>query len=257
MNRGQKAFAVSGSASGMGAAVKGRLEETGARVIGVDTHDCDVEADLRSEGGRRLAVESVTELAGGALDGAVACAGLGPHVVPASDIVRVNYFGAISFLEGLLPALQKGESPAAVAIASNSASLTPKHDGLLERLADDDEAGAASLADKVGGVTSYGMSKLALTRRLRRISADWGRCGVRLNAVAPGPIDTPMLAGILSDEALRPLVEGLPIPLGRNGSAEEVAAAVSFLLDPACRYVHGSVLFVDGGSDALIRPDSV
>ena len=100
------------------------------------------------------------------------------------------------------------------------------------------------------------MSKLALTRALRRRAGTWAAEGVRLNAVAPGPVDTPLLAGSLADETLGPLVEALPVPLRRRATANEIAAAVGFLLDPAQGYVHGSILFVDGGSDALLRPDS-
>jgi len=73
--------------------------------------------------------------------------------------------------------------------------------------------------------------------------------------VAPGPVDTPLLAGGLEDPVLGPLIEALPVPMGRRATPAEIAAAIGFLLDPANSFVHGSVLFVDGGSDALLRPD--
>ena len=101
------------------------------------------------------------------------------------------------------------------------------------------------------------MSKLALTRAMRRRVGAWGRAGVRLNAVAPGPVDTPLLTGGLEDPVLGPLIEALPVPMGRRANPAEIAAAIGFLLDPANGYIHGSVLFVDGGSDALFRPDSL
>jgi NAD(P)-dependent dehydrogenase (short-subunit alcohol dehydrogenase family) len=75
--------------------------------------------------------------------------------------------------------------------------------------------------------------------------------------VAPGPIDTPLLAGGLDDPVLGPLIEALPVPVGRRGTPVEIARAVEFLLDPANGFVHGSILFVDGGSDAMLRPDSL
>jgi NAD(P)-dependent dehydrogenase (short-subunit alcohol dehydrogenase family) len=246
---------VSGSASGIGLAVRERLERSGLRVLGVDLTDAEVVADLSTAGGRREAVEKTTELAGGHLDGLVACAGLGPHVKPFEAIVRVNYFGALAYLDGLLPALARGEAPAAVAISSNGATLTPKNQALVDVLLTDDEDGACALAETLDGATVYGMSKLAMTRGLRRRTQTWADQGVRLNAVAPGPVDTPLLRASLADKTLGPLVEALPVPVGRRATAAEIAGAVGFLLDPVNGFVHGSLLFVDGGSDALFRPD--
>lgn len=225
--------------------------------MGVDLHDADVVADLSTRAGRDAAVAAVVDLAGGRLDGVVACAGLGPHVQPVENIVRVNYYGALSFLDGLLPILGGGDAPAAVVMASNGATLTPPHAQLVDIVLSGDEEGAATLASSLDGATVYGMSKLALTRAVRRRTATWAAAGVRLNAVAPGPVDTPLLAGSLADEVLGPLVESLPVPLGRRATAAEIAAAVAFLLDPANGFIHGSVLFVDGGSDALLRPDAI
>jgi NAD(P)-dependent dehydrogenase (short-subunit alcohol dehydrogenase family) len=248
---------VTGSASGMGAAVRQRFERAGMRVIGIDLRAAEVQADLGTDEGRASAVASASELSGGQIDGIVTAAGLGPQVSPVADIMRVNYFGTTIVLDGLLPLLQEGEAPAAVLFASNAASLTPQHPRLVEELANDNEEGAAKLAEKLPGVTVYGTSKLALVRTMRRRVAAWAEAGVRLNAVAPGPIDTPMLEGIMADSEVGPLVEALPVPLSRRGAPHEVASAVAFLLDPANGYIHGSVLFVDGGSDALLRPDAI
>ena len=255
--RRRRTVAVTGSASGIGAAVRARIEHSGARVIGVDLRDADVAADLSTPPGRDAAVAAVAEQCQGRLDGVVVCAGLGPHVSPASAIARVNYFGATAVLDGLLEALEHGEAPAAVALASNSASLTPVDASLLDAFMAGDEDRAAALADELPGATVYGVSKLALVRAVRRRAQPWGRVGVRLNAVAPGPVDTPLLRASLADATLGPLVDALPIPLARRAAPEEIAAAVGFLLDPANGYVHGSILFVDGGSDAMLRPDAL
>jgi len=224
-------------------------------VIGIDLHDADVTADLSGREGREQATAGVAELSGSCLDGAVACAGLGPQTQPSALISSVNYFGALSVLDGMLALLAAGEAPAAVAISSNAASLTPPHQELLQLLLDDDEDQASACAATLDGSTVYGTSKLALTRAIRRRAGPWGDAGVRLNALAPGPVDTPLLKGGLEDPVLGPLIEALPVPVGRRASATEIAAAVGFLLDPANGFVHGSVLFVDGGSDALLRPD--
>lgn len=255
--RHRRTVAVTGAASGIGAAVRRRFEHSGTRVIGVDLHDADVVADLGTESGRSAALSAVIGAADGRIDGVVACAGLGPQTRPTEAIAAVNYFGALAFLDGLLPALAEGEAPSAVAISSNSAGITPANDALLAALAAGDEPLAAKTAAGLDGATVYGMSKLALARAVRRRAGTWGAAGVRLNAVAPGPIDTPLLRGSLDDPVLGPLVDALPVPLGRRGAPEEIAAAVAFLLDPANGFVHGSVLFVDGGTDALLRPEAL
>jgi len=255
--RARRTIVVTGAASGIGAATYARYQKSGARVVGIDLHDSDITADLGVPEGRHDAVSAVAERCGGRLDGAVVCAGLGPQCTPVECIPSVNYFGALEVLDGLLPLLAEGEAPAAVAIASNAAGLTPADATLLERLQAGDEAGARAAAATLDGATVYGTGKLALARSLRRRAGAWGAHGVRLNAVAPGPVDTPLLAGGLEDPVLGPLIEALPVPLGRRATPQEIAGAVAFLLDPAHGYVHGAVLFVDGGTDALLRPDAV
>ena len=248
---------MTGAASGIGAAVAARVARSGAAVVGVDLAGTDVEADLATAEGRQAAVSAVAERCGGRLDGLVVAAGIGPQVFPTGPIVAVNYFGALAVLDGLLGVLSAGDAPAAVVLASNSAGITPPDPVLLGLLAEGDEAAATARADELDGATVYGMSKLALARAVRRRARLWGEAGVRVNAVAPGPVDTPLLRGTLADPRLGPAVEALPIPLGRRASAEEVASTVSFLLDPANGYVHGAVLFVDGGTDAELRPDAL
>jgi len=253
--RRRRTIVVTGSASGIGAEVRKRFERSGAKVIGIDLRSADVAADLSTGEGRSTAIAAVTEAAGGAIDGLVACAGLGPQFQPTDQIVRVNYFGALSTLDGLLPLLAHGEAPAAVAISSNAASLTPPDHALLDALVNGDEDAASARCGALDGATVYGTGKLALTRALRRRAGTWGEAGVRLNALAPGPVDTPLLHGGLEDPVLGPLIDALPVPVGRRATPQEIAGAVAFLLDPVNGFVHGSVLFVDGGSDALLRPE--
>lgn len=254
-----RVVALTGSASGIGGAVKRRLEGEGAQVIGVDLRDAEVIADLATREGRARACDEVAQRAGGALDGLVACAGLGPQVQPTSLLVSVNYFGATGVLDGLRPLLAAGRAPAAVAISSNSATISPGSDGEIAAacLAGDEEA-ACRLALASDGGTAYAAGKLALARYVRRNAPGpaWAGSGIRLNAVAPGAVRTPLLQAGLDDPVFGPAIRGFPIPLGGFGSPEHVASAVAFLLGEEGAFCCGSVLYVDGGSDALLRGDA-
>ena len=257
-----RTVAVTGSASGIGAAVRTGLEAAGDRVIGVDLHDAEVIADLSRPAGRAAAVAAVTAACGGSLGALVACAGVGPHVRTPQTIASVGYFGAVELLDALLDVLAAGSrpgehGPGAVVIASNSAPMIPADQRLIDALLAGDEHAAAAAAAALDGATVYAVTKRALTRAVRLRAGSWGERGVRINAVAPGPVETPLLRATLDDPVLGPLTTALPVPLGRRAAPAEIAHAVAFLLDPASGYIHGSVLFVDGGTDALLRPDAI
>jgi len=248
--------AVTGSASGIGAAVRRRLAASGDRVVGVDLHDAEVEADLSNPEGRRAAVAGILEASGGRLDRAVLCAGLGGHIRDLPRVASVNYFGAVDLLDGLQPALAGGERPAAVVIASNSAQFArfEEHPFVLALL-DHDEARARAIVAQENGFLAYSGSKHALARAVRRRAKAWGKAGIRLNAVAPGPIETPLLQSTRDDPVLGKGLASLDIPLGRTGTPEEIAGLVAFLLGPEAAFMHGSIVYMDGGNDAVWRPD--
>ena len=118
-------YAISGSASGMGAATRRRLEAAGHEVVGIDRRDAEVIADLGTTEGRAGAVAAVIDAAGGVLDGAVSAAGLGPPVA-GELIARVNYFGSVALLEGLRPTLAASGAAQVVQFGSNSSTTTPQ-----------------------------------------------------------------------------------------------------------------------------------
>lgn len=252
-----RTIVVTGSASGMGAATKARLEAAGDRVVGVDLKDADVTADLGTVDGRQEAIERIGDLAGGTLDGLVTWAGLpGLTDRPGSLLVSVNYFGTVVLLEGLRPLLAKGDRPAAVAISSNSTTIQPGLPlAVTEACLSGDEAAACAAGDEAGSLNVYPASKLAIARWVRRNAPAWAAEGITLNAVAPGAVETPLLQASRSDVTVGELVDQLPIPVGRPGTADELAAFVQFLFGPDARFFCGSVLFVDGGTDALLRAD--
>jgi NAD(P)-dependent dehydrogenase (short-subunit alcohol dehydrogenase family) len=92
---------------------------------------------------------------------------------------------------------------------------------------------------------------------MRRNSTSYAGDGVRINAVAPGITKTPLSDKIYEDPDLRQAMIdfGNSVPLGSIGNPEQIANAVCFLLSPQADFMCGSVVFVDGGHDAMLRPD--
>lgn len=241
---------VTGSASGIGAAVRRRLLDDGHDVVGVDLRDADLEVDLSTAQGRAHVADSC-----GDLDGAVLCAGLAALTGrPSSLLVSVNYFGSVGLLERLRPRLARPAS--VVLLSSNSVSIQPGwSQDLVKVLLDGSEEQARELADSLEPLGVYPATKAAVTRWMRRSAASWVADGIRLNAVAPGFISTAMTQGVSDDPSYGRFMGQLDIPFGRPGQPEEVAAAIRFLLSDQARYVVGSTLFVDGGLEVSLRAD--
>jgi 3alpha-hydroxysteroid 3-dehydrogenase len=250
-------YAVTGSARGIGGAIRARLEAGGHDVIGVDLAGQEVEADLSTPDGRAAAIAAVTDLADDTLDGLVVCAGLPPTFQPVETVAQVNYFGAVELLDGLRPLLERAEAGSAVAISSNSLGTVPDADEpLIGPLLAGDVDAAVAAAAALHGTQVYGMSKRALARAVRHRAPTWAEAGVRLNAVAPGATQTALFQETLDDPEIGRFVADFPIPVGRRGNVDDIAQAVWFVLVEAT-FMVGSVLFVDGGSDAELRPDVV
>ena len=249
---------VTGSASGIGAATCEALIAAGKNILGVDLAGADVSADLSTSGGRKKAVEEILDRTNGVLDGLVCCAGLGPTANPVSLIAAVNYFGVTELLDGLFPALQKGCDPAAVVVASNSIShlnASWLDSPLGKALLDGDEAMALELANSSESEhIVYAGSKFAMTCYARSLAQSWGKSGVRLNVVAPGAVETPLLQAGLDDPRFGQAIREFLPPMGRRADPAEIADLITFMMSSQASYIHGSVYFVDGGIDAVQRP---
>ncbi|MFJ1337901.1 SDR family oxidoreductase [Pseudomonas caricapapayae] len=248
--------AISGSASGIGAAVSASLRAAGHRVIGIDRTNAEVLADLSTADGREAAIAAVLEQCDGVLDGLVCCAGVGVTAPSCGLILSVNYFGVSQLLDGLAPALAKGNQPAALVIGSVAATQPGvEQQPMTEVLLAGNEADACALADSLGQPHfAYACSKYAITQHARRLTKPWAQQGIRLNVVAPGAVQTPLHQASLDDARFGKAVREFVAPLGRSGTPEEIAALVAFLQSPQAAFIHGSVVFIDGGMDAMVRP---
>ena len=95
---------------------------------------------------------------------------------------------------------------------------------------------------------AYGTSKGALIHLTKQQACELGNAGIRVNAIAPGPVQTEMAKQVHSTSIISDYFDA--IPLNRYGTPEEIAAAVGFLCSAAASYINGQVLAVDGGFDA-------
>lgn len=252
-----KTFVVSGAASGIGAATTALLRTQGDRVITVDLRDADVVADLSTPAGRSVAVAGVEQLTD-VVDGLVPCAGIaGASGVDSAVVVSVNFFGAVALVRGLRSRLAAARGASVVLLASNSITAMP---GWRTSVADlclaDDEEAARTDAREADSVLVYPATKAALAWWARRegVTDRWIGAGIRLNAVAPGVVATSMTDRLRADPVYGPFVDSYPTAIDRPGRPEEVAALIAFMLSDAGSLIVGSVMYADGGTDAILNP---
>ena len=245
----RRAAFVTGASQGIGAAVALALARDGFDVAVSSTRPdklSEVLSKIEAAGARAVPValdvrepegieRAMAEVLGtcGRLDVLVNNAGV-PLTKPALDVTAaewasvldVNLKGTFFMSQQMGRHLVKSGRPGCVV------SIASTH-------------GLVALAQR----SAYGIAKAAVIHMTRMLAIEWAEHGIRVNAVAPGRVDTPSRAGSLAKPGYREAALGR-IPLRRFGTAEEVAAAVSYLVSPAAAYVTGQTLVLDGGLTA-------
>lgn len=228
---------VTGAASGIGRAVAARLSTEGAAVVGLDLREAEtdvavVETDVRDAGSVARAFAETPAILGGAATVLVQCAGVyrvrALDEMPLQewrDVLDVNLTGV------LLCARAAADQARAAGHGLSIVNLAA-----IEATSSDWEEPCAAYAASKAGVC-------ALTRAM---AGEWAADGIRVNAVAPGMIDTPMLR-IMDDPVAGELAIRATVPLARLGQAAEIAAVACFLASTDASYVTGTTVTADGG----------
>jgi NAD(P)-dependent dehydrogenase (short-subunit alcohol dehydrogenase family) len=116
------------------------------------------------------------------------------------------------------------------------------------------DASVAVISSQIGLVghargAAYAASKAALNGMVRSLALEWASEGIRVNAIGPGPVETPMVASTMADPQALSAMQA-SIPMGRLGQAEEIGEVVSFLLSRRASFITGQILCADGGFTA-------
>jgi NAD(P)-dependent dehydrogenase (short-subunit alcohol dehydrogenase family) len=249
-----KTAAITGAASGIGLCTASRLAGEGWTVFGLDVGQDRLDAARDSIGDKfhpitcdvtdAKRIASVFQEIGAAaakLDALICCAGVlrvGPLAEMAVEdfdqVFAVNTRGLWLCAREALPLLRRAatkDAPARIVLLSSIAALRPKI-----------MSGA------------YSASKAAVSQLTRIMAVEWAASHVLVNAIAPGTVDTPMVQAVMHPGANSGYTTSGTSPLGRVAEPDDIADVIGFLLSPAARYVTGTTIPVDGGTQAAFVP---
>jgi NAD(P)-dependent dehydrogenase (short-subunit alcohol dehydrogenase family) len=244
-----KVAVVTGAAGGIGAATVDAFRREGATVVGVDLHhgapgDLALAVDVTDEPAVEQMYAQVAQQYG--------------HVDILFNNAGISPDDDTSVLDTTLEAWQRVQD-----VNLKSVFLCCKH-GIPRLLENDPPArgsviNTASFVAVMGAATSqisYTASKGGVLAMSRELGVELARRGVRVNALCPGPVDTPLLRELFAKDPERAARRLVHVPIGRFARAEEIASAALFLASEESSYVTASTFLVDGGlSGAYVTPE--
>ena len=258
-------YAITGASSGIGAKTKELLLQKGHEVINIDLKDGDICVNLATPEGRQAAVDKLHELHPEGLDGMICNAGVSGACGNLELIISLNYFGTVAIAMGVYDLLKKKHGSCVVTVSNTISQGAGRKDvvDLLNNIGDEKRvlSEVSSMESTPLSVSNslYVSTKYALARWVRRVSATWAANGVRIKAEAPGYVLTDKTATMSTTAKMA--LNALPIPTKYGQEClmapEEIAEVMVFLASDSARGVNGNIMFVDGGTDALLNSEKV
>ncbi|MEJ8473272.1 coniferyl-alcohol dehydrogenase [Roseibium algae] len=248
-----KTIVVTGCASGIGWETARLVKKLGGDVLGIDVHKTEDHVDelYIADLGDRMSIKALVNALPSGIDGIANIAGL-PPTAPAEKVLAVNLVGLKFFTHAMIGKLNDGASIVNLAsLAGFGWPETVSTTKAAENLSFED------IADFVGkhdvsskGGRSYFFSKEALIVWTLQNRWTWRDRNIRMNAVSPGPVDTPILKDFI--ETLGARAEEDMKTMDRPGHAEDIAPVVAFLLSDMTHWIRGTNIPVDGGMSSHI-----
>jgi len=241
-----KTLLITGVASGIGEETARVARQQGAHVIGVDINPPKVEVDqfIKVDLSSQDSIDALLSQLPEGIDGLANIAGL-PPTQNAERVIKVNLVGLKYLTQGLLPKL--ADNASIVNLASLAGMGWPDAVATIKAAEGLSFANTAAFCEQHGivGPRSYFFSKEALIAWTLQNRWTWRERGIRMNAVSPGPVDTPILKDFI--ETLGARAEEDMKTMDRPGLATDIAPVVAFLLSDGSIWMRGTNLAVDGG----------
>lgn len=240
-----KTIVITGASSGIGRDTARAAISRGAKVIAVDLTepDFDVTAFYKADLGNRASIDALLERLPSGLDGLANIAGL-PPTKPPEDVLRVNFVGLTYLTHRVIPLLSDGAS--LVNLASLAGFDWERNNEVIKQAfrLDFKDVERFCRDNDIGSPRSYFLSKEALIAWTIANRWTWRDRSIRINAISPGPVETPILGDFLATLGDRAVED---MRLSGAGLPQDIAPAVLFLLSDGAKWITGSNIPVDGG----------